>query len=360
MAPTRPAPTTSTRRSERRSTTAAPVSDDRSSDRASEAASASGCNRGGTADRSLPPAGAMAPARRKAATMLAARSGSHPAVAAASGSERLPSSSASRRSSAAVRPSMTWARRGSMPTCRLFSDRQSRRSAGLIAGFGSSRYAERRSGRESGVSGLSVPARGTCNGRLVIESGTVGAPTTLAPSPYGRAARTVPPAQPDIAAATVSDVIHRPLLLGGSRIDGWTGRWEIRRVASWEDVRRLAMGLPEVVETGTVGGNLAWTVRGKMFAWERPLRKSDLAALGPAAPDGPVLGLKTADLDAKDAMLAADPRVVFTTPHFTGYPAVLVDLSAAGVELLEELIPEAWLSKAPKRLAKEFLAATGG
>ena len=131
-------------------------------------------------------------------------------------------------------------------------------------------------------------------------------------------------------------------------------------MGSWEEVRRLATALPEVAETGTAGGNLAWAVRGKMFAWERPLRRSDLAALGDSAPAGQILGLKTGDLDAKDAMLAADAEVVFTTPHFNGYPAVLVKLDAAPIELLEELIPEAWLAQAPKRLAKEFLAAHGG
>jgi hypothetical protein len=129
-------------------------------------------------------------------------------------------------------------------------------------------------------------------------------------------------------------------------------------VATWDDVRRLALALPEVEESATAGGNLAWVVRGKMFAWERPLRKSDLTALGAAAPTGPILGLRAADLDVKDELVAADPDVVFVTPHFTGYPAVLVDLERAPVALLEDLIPQAWLAKAPKRLAKEWLAAT--
>lgn len=128
-------------------------------------------------------------------------------------------------------------------------------------------------------------------------------------------------------------------------------------MATWDDVRRIALGLPDVAET-TVHGMLAWKVHDRLFVWERPLRKSDLAALGAAAPSGPVLGLKTDGLDEKDAMLAANPGVVFTTPHFTGYPAVLVDLDAAAVDLLEDLVPDAWLAMAPKRLAKEWLAST--
>lgn len=128
-------------------------------------------------------------------------------------------------------------------------------------------------------------------------------------------------------------------------------------MATWDDVRRLALALPEAEESTVSGGNRAWVVRGKLFVWERPLRKSDLAALGDAAPDGPILGVRTADLDAKDAVLAGNEGVAFTIPHFTGYPAVLIRLEEADVDLLEELIADAWLSRAPKRVAKEWLAA---
>jgi len=72
-------------------------------------------------------------------------------------------------------------------------------------------------------------------------------------------------------------------------------------VATWEDVRRLASALPETSER-LMHGNPSWRVRDALFAWERPLWAADLAALGPAAPDGPVLSVRTADLDAKDAL----------------------------------------------------------
>jgi len=130
-------------------------------------------------------------------------------------------------------------------------------------------------------------------------------------------------------------------------------------MADWDDVDRLARELPGVDE-GTSHGNRAWTVRGKGFAWERPLRRSDLEALGDTAPEGPILGVRVEHLVAKEALLADDPGVYFTTPHFDGYPAVLVRLAEIETGELEELLAEAWLCRAPKRLAREFLEARGG
>jgi len=127
-------------------------------------------------------------------------------------------------------------------------------------------------------------------------------------------------------------------------------------LAIWQDVSRLALALPEAEEGATHGGNRAWTVRKKMFVWERPLRKSDLKALGDSAPDGPILGAKVEHLIAKDALLADEPTVFFTTPHFDGYPAVLIRLPEIDVDLLDEVIAEAWLTCAPKRLARDYLA----
>jgi hypothetical protein len=125
-------------------------------------------------------------------------------------------------------------------------------------------------------------------------------------------------------------------------------------VASWEDVRRLALALPETSE-GTSWGNVSWRVRNKQFVWERPLRPADLRALGDAAPAGPILGARVEHAGAKEALLADEPAVYFTTPHFDGYPAVLVRLDQIAVDELQELIAEAWLCQTPKRLAREFL-----
>lgn len=130
-------------------------------------------------------------------------------------------------------------------------------------------------------------------------------------------------------------------------------------MASWSDVRKIALAFPGASERTAFGG-AAWTVNKKLFVWERPLRKSDLAALGAKAPKGPILGVRTADLEMKDVLLASDPKVFFTTPHFDGYPAVLVRLEKIGVKRLRDVIEEAWLSRAGKRAVTEYLRANQG
>jgi hypothetical protein len=125
-------------------------------------------------------------------------------------------------------------------------------------------------------------------------------------------------------------------------------------VSTWNDVRRLALALPETREEFR-RGLASWRVRDKGFVWERPLRQADLRALGDAAPDGPILGARVEHLVAKEALLADDPSVYFTTPHFDGYPAVLVRLDAIAEDELRELIVEAWLAQAPKRLARAYI-----
>jgi hypothetical protein len=125
-------------------------------------------------------------------------------------------------------------------------------------------------------------------------------------------------------------------------------------MATWDDVRRIALALPETSEQRSRELQ-RWCVKDKGFVWERPLRRSDLEALGDAAPDGQILGARVEHLGAKEALLADDPGVFFTTPHFDGYPAVLVRLDRIGPGDLEELITEAWLARAPKRLVKAYL-----
>jgi hypothetical protein len=126
-------------------------------------------------------------------------------------------------------------------------------------------------------------------------------------------------------------------------------------VATWDDVRRLALELPETSEE--ISRDLRhWRVKDKGFVWERPLRRADREALGDAAPDGPILGARVEHLVAKEALLADDPAIFFTTPHFDGYPAVLVRLERIGLEDLREVIVEAWLARAPKRLAEAYLS----
>jgi hypothetical protein len=124
--------------------------------------------------------------------------------------------------------------------------------------------------------------------------------------------------------------------------------------ATWEDVRRIALTLPETSER--ISRELRqWRVKDKLFVWERPLRPKEIEALGAGAPDGPILGARVEHLGAKEALLAADPSVFFTTPHFDGHPSILVRLDRIALPELDEVIVEAWLSRAPKPLAQCYI-----
>ena len=105
-------------------------------------------------------------------------------------------------------------------------------------------------------------------------------------------------------------------------------------MASWDDVARIVAGLALTSEPA----QHEWRVGKKLMAWERPLRTSDREALGSAAPDGDILGVRVSDEGVKFALIADEPRVYFTTPHFDGYPAVLVKLGAIAVEDLEDVL----------------------
>jgi hypothetical protein len=128
-------------------------------------------------------------------------------------------------------------------------------------------------------------------------------------------------------------------------------------MATWEDVRRIALALPETDERIARSG-CQWHVRDKLFVWERPLRPKEVEALGEQAPDGPILGARVEHLGAKEALLADEPDVFFTTPHFDGYPAILVKLDEITVTNLNEVIVEAWLARAPQRLVNAYLDET--
>jgi hypothetical protein len=126
-------------------------------------------------------------------------------------------------------------------------------------------------------------------------------------------------------------------------------------MADLDDARRIAMALPETTEKLS-WGHAHWRVKDKGFVWERPLRTSDYKALGDDAPDGAILGARVEHLVAKEALLADESGLFFTTPHFDGYPSVLVKLDEISIEDLEEVIVEAWLCRAPPKLAEAFLA----
>jgi hypothetical protein len=151
--------------------------------------------------------------------------------------------------------------------------------------------------------------------------------------------------------------------------DSTTGAYDAD-MATFDDVARIALALPETEET-TSYGNTSWAVtssstsRSKAakpqgFVWERPLSKKDRKLLTEAGeievpPDEVILAARVEDLAEKEAVLAEHVDAVFTTPHFNGYPAVLVRLDRIAVPELEELLVEAWLARAPRRLAAEWL-----
>ena len=123
-------------------------------------------------------------------------------------------------------------------------------------------------------------------------------------------------------------------------------------MATWVDVSRVVATLPETTEPTP----RTWRVRKKLIVWERPLRNSDVEALGADAPDGDILGVRVADDGVKFALMAEEPQVFFTTPHFDGYPMVLVRLADIGAVELTELVTDAWLAQAPRTLVRAFLA----
>jgi hypothetical protein len=125
-------------------------------------------------------------------------------------------------------------------------------------------------------------------------------------------------------------------------------------VATWADVAAIVAGLPLTEEWAPHD----WRVGRKLLAWERPLRRSDreaLAASGIEPPEGDLLAVRVADEGVKFALIADEPQLYFTTPHFDGYPAVLVNLAEIDELGLREVLTEAWLTQAPKRLVEEFL-----
>ncbi|WP_309104194.1 MmcQ/YjbR family DNA-binding protein [Microbacterium sp.] len=134
-------------------------------------------------------------------------------------------------------------------------------------------------------------------------------------------------------------------------------------MADVDDVREIAFALPGTVETVSGHtGEAAWRVKSGQFAWLRRASATDerqLAELGRSWPAGAVLGVRVQSLEEKEALLATDPGVVFTIPHFDGYPAVLVELDVIDGERLTEIVTDAWLTRAPARVAKTWLAEHG-
>ena len=123
------------------------------------------------------------------------------------------------------------------------------------------------------------------------------------------------------------------------------------------DLDQLALALPQATKELSDDGRPAYKVHGKLFCFHRGRRPD---ALDPETGErlDDVLMFRVADLDVKELMLADDRGIFFTTPHFDGYAAVLVripQLARLELDELEDLVAEAWLTRAQKRVAKAWL-----
>jgi len=117
----------------------------------------------------------------------------------------------------------------------------------------------------------------------------------------------------------------------------------------------MVTSFPEVTE-GARFGNRTWFVRGKGFAWERPLSKADIKRLaGEPIPEGDILAVSVEDMHEKAAVLAEERPGFFDIQHFEGYPAVLIKLKYVHKRHLKVALEDAWLAAAPESVAQEYL-----
>jgi hypothetical protein len=124
------------------------------------------------------------------------------------------------------------------------------------------------------------------------------------------------------------------------------------------DLDELALAMPQATREGSADGRPAYLVHGKVFCVHRNRRPD---ALDPNTGErlDDVLMFRVADVGVKELLLADERGVFFTTKHFDGYPAVLLripDLARVDREELCDLVAEAWLTRAQKRVAKAWLA----
>ncbi len=119
-------------------------------------------------------------------------------------------------------------------------------------------------------------------------------------------------------------------------------------MADADDVRRLALALPDVVEIDSEGFD--FRVADKGFVWSYPERRpgerrrirTDIAVL------------YVGDEAEKQALLLGEPDVFFTTPGYDGFPLVMLRLAQVDVERLAELVTDAWRMRAPDLLARDL------
>ena len=125
------------------------------------------------------------------------------------------------------------------------------------------------------------------------------------------------------------------------------------------DLDELALAMPQTTKEVSADGRPSYHVHGKLYCFHRSRRPDAIdAETGERLDD--VLMFRVADVGVKELLLADDRGLFFTTPHFAGYPAVLMripDLAQFDREELRELVAEAWLTRAQKHVAKAWLEA---
>lgn len=132
-------------------------------------------------------------------------------------------------------------------------------------------------------------------------------------------------------------------------------------MSSFTDFDAIARGLPGVDAVLGRSGRPEYRVRGKAFAFLRPPRK-DAIDPGTGAPMDDVIVLRTPGLEAKEALLVDGALPFFTTPHFDGWPGVLLrerDLARVPRERLASCLEMAWEAVAPRALVSEHAARRG-
>jgi hypothetical protein len=127
------------------------------------------------------------------------------------------------------------------------------------------------------------------------------------------------------------------------------------------DLDELALRLPQTTKEHSDDGRPSYLVHGKLFCCHRGRRRD---AVDPSTGErlDDVLMFRVPDLGVKELLVSEDRGIFFTTPHFDGYPAVLLripDLARLDRDELHDLVVEAWLTRAQKRVAKAWLAEHG-
>ena len=114
-------------------------------------------------------------------------------------------------------------------------------------------------------------------------------------------------------------------------------------VTTHDDVRSLALEMPESFEQASYGGRPSWRTKQKMFAWIRE--------------DPEALVVWVGSIEDKEAMIASEPEKFFTIDHYEGHPIVLVRLEGIDVDEVREMIVESWRLRSGKTLVKKWDAA---